>query len=147
MIYPDALHYRAVGGYISGCPDLEGVSTAAVPSRGVLAELLDRLGDGKVSALATSDTTYRPMILGGRDWARFASVTPARLVISRLASSGYEPLAARCGATTLSHLWPGQLCNGRSPFLKGNQCLSPALAAQVLLLNRRGRWLVVYTYN
>lgn len=131
----------------SGCPDLAGVSMSVQPSRAMLAKLLDELAGGSTAYgfLLASDPSYWP-ILATSNWARFHSVSPARLVISKLLGSGYVGLAQRCGKTTVSHLWLGRVCNGQSPFMVKRQCREPALAEQVLFLNRSGRWLVVFTY-
>ena len=142
--YPEPEKFPGVGGYPSGCPDLAGVTISTPPSREVLAKLLDRLGGTIDDALLASDPSYWPIIFV--NWPRFHSVSSAQLVISRLIGSGYVELAQRCGKATVSHLWLGQVCSGRSPFVVKGRCRSPALATEVLFLNRSGRWLVVYTY-
>ena len=144
--YPDPEKFPGVGGYPSGCPDLAGVTISTPPSREVLAKLLDRLGGTIDDALLASDPSYWSIIFNSGNWARFHSVSPAQLVIARLIGSGYVELAQRCGKATVSHLWLGQVCSGRSPFVVKGRCRSPALATEVLFLNRSGRWLVVYTY-
>jgi hypothetical protein len=123
-------------------PIVKGALLAVSPP--VLAKLLDRLGGTIDDALLASDPSYWPIIFV--NWPRFHSVSSAQLVISRLIGSGYVELAQRCGKATVSHLWLGQVCSGRSPFVVKGRCRSPALATEVLFLNRSGRWLVVYTY-
>jgi hypothetical protein len=143
--YPDATEYP---GNVSGCPDLAGVSTTTQLSRTGLAKLLDQLGGSRNDAVEASDPNYWPFILlNNGDWAHFQSVPPGQLVITRLLGSGYAGLAQHCGKAVVSRLWLGQLCNGLSPFVVKGQCREPALAAEVLFLDRRGRWLVVYTYG
>jgi len=150
-VYPDAPEYPPPvrGGAAndwSGCPALAGVAASTRPTPNLVARLLDQLGRSKLSAFEASDPSYWPIIVGN-DWARFKDVSPGRLLIMTAAHSGYVGLLSHCSAATVRHTWVAETCPGPSSKPASETCSrDPALAGQVFLIDRRGHWLVVFTY-
>jgi hypothetical protein len=137
----------------SGCPSLAGVDSSAQPSLDQLAQALYDLGGSQTEALQVTDPAFWPMILTNKygiyygGGSRTVSQLVSLLVVTRASQSGYAFLVSHCGYRTVASSWIAQVCINPSGLTGAQACDAyPALAAEVVFIDRLGHWLIVYSY-
>ncbi|MGD0321726.1 MAG: hypothetical protein ABSC00_09030 [Acidimicrobiales bacterium] len=151
-IYPAPVS-PGMGDYRSGCPSLAGVDSSARPSLDQLAQALFDLGGSQTEALQVTDPAFWPMILTNKygtyygGGSRPVSQLVSLLVVTPASQSGYVFLVSHCGYPTTASSWIAQICTNPDGRTGARACDSyPALATEVVFIDRLGHWLIVYSY-
>jgi hypothetical protein len=138
----------------SGCPSLAGVDASAQPSLDELAQALYDLGGSQTEALEVTDPAFWPMILTdkygiyyGRGSRPVSQLVPLLVVTPASQSGSYASLVSHCGYQTVASSWIAQICTNPSGLTGARACNAyPALATEVVFIDRLGHWLIVYSY-
>jgi hypothetical protein len=141
-VYPPPASFPKWGGQ-SGCPSLDGVEAPGTPASDTFRSTVDGFGENLAADLRAADRALWPDLVSEPVWGSRPSPKQTLSGAPAKAAPYADLIANSCGQQTLTRSWWIQTCPGPAVV---DCARSPALVGHWFFINRRGHWLLWFTY-